>query len=766
MHILTLSQKAPSSWLSWQRVFPLLTLLISLGVSRSALGQRFTSDNLTVSSSLTGAAATSTTYVGKNATTANAFAGKDLGGGSKFDQGTGALKFTTLRATFSGTAAPDPANSDPGVAIVSASFFYRVYLTTATIKPAYTEQVLNLTSNDTYTSPVAYGASNLAVDLLNQPTVLGGGVYNVDVYYQATYDDGSQSNFTDPGNGATNPYTATFQVAAPAVTPNGGTTTWISSLSTAAGVDWLNAANWSNGVPNRFSDAIIPDKAPTSDFTVTPVLSDPTKRYEVKTLTLNGQTNSSRALLRIGQSTTNNDPVGVTLRVYGDLNNYAGGVLGGVIGSSGIADSTRNSTIVFARSDGSPQAIRGLLSVTDIRIEGSGIKAVIDEIDVPNTLSFSPKISNSGALLRTAVDNADFDLKTTQTAKVVITSTGLLIGETSNSYIQGVVISERTITTNIKQDFGNIGLDITANLPVSGTVKITRTVGDPLTPPSFPSKPQPIKRQYGVTGDVNNSNIATIVFHYLNSTDELNGNPEQNLTIFKTSNNGPPYTLIGRDGIVDLVNHTVTRNAYQGSLNTITLGDEFNPLPIELVSFNAVRSSANTLISWTTASELNNKGFNVQVSTDGINYHTLAFVVSQSPNSSATLNYKYADIEAGKVGIRYYRLEQVDIDGKLNYSPVRAVNFDGAAATSVALVAYPNPFTDSIGLTVTGTATTEGIAYITLVDMTGRKVLDQKVSLNGASLALGDLSNLRSGLYLAKVTLPDGTTQTVRMQKQ
>ena len=257
------------------------------------------------------------------------------------------------------------------------------------------------------------------------------------------------------------------------------------------------------------------------------------------------------------------------------------------------------------------------------------------------------------------------------------------------------------------------------------------------------------------------------MFHYLNSTDELNGNPEQNLTIFKTGNNGPPYELIGRTGAVNLVNHTVTRLAYDGSLNTLTLGDEFNPLPVVLTSFNATRSGANALITWATATETNSKGFEVQVSTDGSSFRTLGFVSSETPNSVQRQSYKYTDTENGKFGTRYYRLHQVDLDGKDSYSPVRAVGFDGAATGAVALAAYPNPFLDTDKVTLNfGSDVANGVAQVQLIDMVGRTVRQQSLNIVNSSLDLGDLSNLHTGMYLARITLADGSSQSVRLQKK
>ncbi|WP_223648418.1 T9SS type A sorting domain-containing protein [Hymenobacter psoromatis] len=763
MQNLTLTPKGRPGWASWRVLLPFLVLLAGLSSSRSAWGQvYFNASDLTVSATTT-TASSNTLYFGLRGqdSTTTRFAGADLGKGGIFDLTTGSLAIAAISDTLNGATKTIPVNS--------SNFYYRVYLkgTMTSSIPAYKSLPLTLTSTKT-SSPVTYIYSS-SIDLLAIAKTIGGGTFQVDIYYDANYKNGSKpsTNLPNPGNGATNPYSATFTVLAPAVTPNGATTTWISQTNTAAGVDWLNADNWTNGVPTRNADAIIPDKGPNSAFTVTPLLGDPAATYEVRSLTLNGTANSTRALVRIGQSTTNGTPIGATLRVFGDLNNYAGGLLGGVVGSPGVQDSTLNSTVVFARNDGNPQAIRGLLSVTDIVVEGSGIKAVINEIDILNTLVFKAAPRGTGAILRTAADNANFDINTTQTTKVVINNTGILQGETNTSYIQGITIAERTMSVGTPQTFGNIGLDLTPTLPVSGTVKITRTVGDPLTPPSTTANPLPIKRQYGITGDINNGNTTDIVFHYLNSTDELNGNPEQNLTIFKTANNGPPYNLVGRTGNVDIVNHTVTRLGYNGSLNTITLGDEFNPLPVVLVSFNATRSAANALLTWKTATETNSRGFEVQVSTDGTTFRTLGFVSSETPNSIQAKNYKYVDTESGKFGNRYYRLHQVDLDGKDSYSPTRALNFDGSATGAVALSVYPNPFldTDKVSLNF-GSDVSNGVAQVQLIDMVGRTVRQQSLTINNASLDLGDLSDLHTGMYLARITLADGSTQSVRLQKK
>ena len=642
---------------------------------------------------------------------------------------------------------------------------YRVYSVGTSNIPQYSE--LNFATNQSSTtqfSSFSGGVSGTNINLLSGLT--SGGTYIIEVRFQAdlTLSDDPSSTAQANDLSGSRYYYANFYVTPPLVTPSGGTTTWQSTSST----DWALASNWSNGVPSATSNAVIPAQTTPAASIVYPILNDPNYNYSVNNLTLRGTTSSTSSALTLNVA---------TLTIYGDLSQGSGGLTGNTVGSTGKTDSKNNSTIVFAGND---QVITGNLVVSDIIISGSGTKSVINQLNPSNILAFRPASASAGVIVQSASQDlmngtVQASFSTTGTSYIQLGASAIISlangeAETNTSYVKGVLRADRTLTTGVFNSFGNIGLDITPNHS-PGSIYVYRVVGDALPSPQNNSPAKPVKRQYQIVGDDDSNSSGTagstinVVFHYLPSTDELNGIDEGNLTMFRTLTKGRSYDAVG--GNLNTALHTVSRNNLPTLTNYIlTLGDKTNPLPVSLVAFAAVRNGANTLLSWTTASEQNNKGFNVQVSADGVTYRTLAFVASKSPNSSNELSYKYIDVEAGKAGTRYYRLEQVDEDGKLNYSPVRAVGFDGAAATSVALVAYPNPFSDTIGLTVEGATTTDGTAYVKLVDMTGRTVLDQKLSLNGASLTLGDVSGLRSGLYLAKVTLPDGTVQTVRVQKQ
>jgi hypothetical protein len=760
MYTPTFLQKRFPLRFSWQSVLFSLLLSVSLGLSHLSLAQTFTYDNITISSRTSNTATAATKiYVGRGTlgTGETRYQAADLGSGAFFDQNTGNLEVVATSAVASSP-----------YAVSKVQLLYRVYASGTAVLPAYSavEMTQNSGANPGASINFSNASSTARIDLLNQSVVLGGGTYVVDILFSGYYDDpdtGENTQFLNPQNSSGIGFTATFKVVSPATTPTGGTTTWQSTNST----DWTVASNWSNGVPTATSNAVIPAKTTGSNI-VYPILNNPSAPYNVKNLTLSGTLNSSRALLSIGTA---------TLTIYGDLNQNASGLTGSTTGITGVTDPSQNSTIIFA---GANQVITGNLSVSDIVIAGSGTKSVINVLNPTNILVFKPTNPIQGVIVQSAsLDNGNGTVEpvfdTTYNTYINLGPAGIISTvdgerETNVSYIKGVSRVTRNLTSGITQNFGNIGLDMNANHDVSSGIIIFRVVGDALTGPTG-STAVPIKRQYQISGDDNSnapaysSSTATITFHYLPSADELNGISESNLTMFRTTTGGTPYDPVYGD--LNTTNHTVTR-ADLPSLTpyTVTLGDKTNPLPVVLTAFTATRTNANALLTWQTASERDNKGFEVQVATDGVTYRTLTFVASHASTSAKASDYQYLDTEAGKVGVRYYRLHQLDIDGTDSYSPIRTVSFTDGDAVATTLVAAPNPFTDKLAFSFNGAAPAGGTAKVILIDMAGRTVREQRIALSSASMDLGDLSGLRAGLYVAKIALPDGSAKMVRIQKQ
>ncbi|MCK7520944.1 MAG: hypothetical protein MZV64_26235 [Ignavibacteriales bacterium] len=110
-----------------------------------------------------------------------------------------------------------------------------------------------------------------------------------------------------------------------------------------------------------------------------------------------------------------------------------------------------------------------------------------------------------------------------------------------------------------------------------------------------------------------------------------------------------------------------TKEILQGDKVWIT---DLQPVPVELTSFTAEAEAEGVdALKWTTASELNNHGFEVERSLNGIEFYTVAFIQGSRYGTTETKEYSYTDDVDYKGGeIFFYRLKQVDLDGRVNYS--------------------------------------------------------------------------------------------------
>jgi Secretion system C-terminal sorting domain len=163
-----------------------------------------------------------------------------------------------------------------------------------------------------------------------------------------------------------------------------------------------------------------------------------------------------------------------------------------------------------------------------------------------------------------------------------------------------------------------------------------------------------------------------------------------------------------------------------------------NALSVELTNFKATPLSKINVLTWETASEINNKGFDVQRKTATGAWETLGFVNGTGKASTYTFEDKTP------LSISYYRLRQVDFDGKETLSKVVSVSQDTKGRISIT----PNPTSDKVNILLNQNDVSNQTATIVLSDMTGRQVLTQKTT---ASVVELDLSNLAKGMYVMTV---------------
>jgi hypothetical protein len=203
-----------------------------------------------------------------------------------------------------------------------------------------------------------------------------------------------------------------------------------------------------------------------------------------------------------------------------------------------------------------------------------------------------------------------------------------------------------------------------------------------------------------------------------------------------------PATLQGRDLFI-----TITQgsgSAAPGAQRTVLLKTTVSciPLPVNFSSFSASRNGTNVNLKWETATEENNKGFNVQRNS-GRGWTDVGFVPSKANggNSDTKLSYDFVDKNSERV-VTQYRLRQEDLDGKFKVSEIRTVR--GEAQES-RVVVYPNPSNDGSINVLFDDA--RGNRDLILSDMNGR-VVKQFRSVTTSNLRM---DNLTPGVYSLRI---------------
>jgi len=176
-------------------------------------------------------------------------------------------------------------------------------------------------------------------------------------------------------------------------------------------------------------------------------------------------------------------------------------------------------------------------------------------------------------------------------------------------------------------------------------------------------------------------------------------------------------------------------------------------LPVKYLSFDAVVNDKSVLLKWLTAQEMNNSHFEVQRSFDMNNYSTVGLVLDGFSTSGTGKSYQYKDNSTELQGrsIVYYRLKQIDTDGKVTYSKVLAVRLQAKA--DVVMQVSPNPFVENVN--VRFNATENSTAVIRISNLAGQTMLSKQaiISKGYNNIQVDGLNRLASGMYMAQLIL-------------
>jgi hypothetical protein len=159
-------------------------------------------------------------------------------------------------------------------------------------------------------------------------------------------------------------------------------------------------------------------------------------------------------------------------------------------------------------------------------------------------------------------------------------------------------------------------------------------------------------------------------------------------------------------------------------------------LPVKLSTFTGKLSGEDAILNWSTSTEVNNKGFEIQRSADGSDFTTIGFVVK---------NYQFSDRKIA-LGNHFYRLKQIDQDGRFEYSDIVKLNKTAKSNFEVIVI---NPSKNKVSLQV-NSETAERVS-INLYNMNGQLVATKNTEISAGSNSLSIGENLSKGSYIVTI---------------
>ncbi|NNC83097.1 MAG: T9SS type A sorting domain-containing protein [Flavobacteriales bacterium] len=261
--------------------------------------------------------------------------------------------------------------------------------------------------------------------------------------------------------------------------------------------------------------------------------------------------------------------------------------------------------------------------------------------------------------------------------------------------------------------------------------------------------------RFWIIDAVNYTTKPSMVLTLFYDEDELEGTMvETNMIIQRYNNTSDRWLDLNLTGLV-------VPNAPGNFISTVpiisdadffrswTISSSTNPLPIDLLSFNAeCKGNGSVELTWSTASEINNSHFTLERSEDGIIWETFADMIHGAGNSSTQNDYTHLDNNPFR-GLTYYRLTQTDFDGTSETFDPIVNDCDGVGFEIISALSPEG--SDQIQLVVS--AARDEAFDIEVMDMSGKSVLwtSNVAMFEGLNYLRLDKSDLGYGIYIIKL---------------
>jgi Leucine-rich repeat (LRR) protein len=210
---------------------------------------------------------------------------------------------------------------------------------------------------------------------------------------------------------------------------------------------------------------------------------------------------------------------------------------------------------------------------------------------------------------------------------------------------------------------------------------------------------------------------------------------------FRWYKNGILDTTITGDSVFTVTEvgqySVAVTNSIATELILYTDSIDVTTLPVQLISFTGSLVNNNAVLTWKTAQEINTSHYNILRSEDAVNFSKIGEV--KSANNSNVINYTYTDASVRKLGASrlFYRLQEVDNDGKAQLSNIISLDI-----TSQRIAVYPNPASNFIYLDLPQELSYN--ASLLVYNISGKEVLQQNISGSHQQV---NVSQLSQGTY-------------------
>ena len=267
---------------------------------------------------------------------------------------------------------------------------------------------------------------------------------------------------------------------------------------------------------------------------------------------------------------------------------------------------------------------------------------------------------------------------------------------------------------------------------------------------------------YKIAGPFNNTSAQTYTSEAIIPTDQLTPDGSTAVGIAFDPNGDIYINTATNLFLFDPQTKSFSLKGNLGSFTNIqdltSMSYPMSVMPVKWVGFNAEVGNKNqVLLTWEVTDQVDNKGFSIQYSRDQKKWDEVTFIDSKSSGGS---NEKYSYIYTGILSSEnYFRIKQVDIDGKFSYSQVKSLRSSKQVSSVESnVVIYPNPVRDVMNIT-----NLESSNYTArIVDMSGR-VIKSFVMRNGQNQV--DVAGLRSGIYFISMNDMNGKVNNAKMVK-